>query len=344
MPDPILAYRFVPNAEYYYHKENPKAITGTFNNFGWRDRDWTVEKPSDVIRIAIIGDSFVEAFQVELDSTFIRIAERQLNSKLSGEKIQLMNFGRSGFTQTEQLWLLQNDVGTFSPDIVVVTFLPFNDIEDVRRETAPDNERPFYLASANGEMRLDVSFNQAAQFKTKSRVDIIKRSSAFVSLLAERYSMFKLQRDIEQQKQMVKSRTDKLTSYLSLASIHSDAEYLNSYRHCKFLFRKMAEYCKQSNKELLIVCLDNGAYTPQREAELAAIDSTFNSNFFEDDLAELSSSLQIHYLGMQRISRDAYMKLQRPLHWGHLNYEGHQVVAEALAAKLSSIIKQKLHQ
>jgi hypothetical protein len=34
-PDSILAYRFAPNAEYYYYKENPKPITGRFNNFGW---------------------------------------------------------------------------------------------------------------------------------------------------------------------------------------------------------------------------------------------------------------------------------------------------------------------
>ncbi len=339
-PDSVLAYRFIPGAEYYHHKENPKAITGTFNNFGWRDRDWNIEKSQGVTRIAVLGDSFVEAFQVELESTFVRLTEQTLRAeyKLS---VELMNFGRSGFTQTDQLLLLQSDVDRFSPDIVIISFLPFNDIEDVRRETAPDSERPFFLVSGKEELHLDTSFNRTSAFAVKSRIDGFKRRSALLSLLAERYSMYKLQRDIGRQKSAVESRAVELGGYMSLCTSHPDSEYSRSYRLNKLLIAKMAEYCNARGASMVLMCLNTDAYEPSREQHFKSIDPTFDPNFFEDDLKELSSTLQIHYLGLQRRFREAYDQRQTPLHWGHWNYSGHRIVAALLSRELAVIIQVK---
>lgn len=94
-PDSILAYRFVPNADYYFFKENDHAIEGTINSFGWRDNTWSTAKPRGVVRVAVLGDSFVEAFQVELESTFVKTVERRLNER-GGTRVEMMNFGDQG--------------------------------------------------------------------------------------------------------------------------------------------------------------------------------------------------------------------------------------------------------
>jgi hypothetical protein len=333
-PDSILAYRLAPNSEYYHSGESDNPIPSKINNFGWRDRDWTISKPETVTRIAVLGDSFVEAMQVEMDSTFLRLAEATLNRRQNWKHIEMMNFGRSGFSPTEELWLLQHDVAAFFPDIVVVCLLPANDIEDVRRETAPEMLRPFYVVQPDGELLLDTDFRMTPEYKVKCFVDGFKRHSAFVSLLTGRYAAYSIGRRLEQKSKEAKERAKLLSGHLSLCTSSPDSEYAKSYRLAKLLLGKMAEACSSRKQQMLLVCLDTEAYLPSREAELVAIDSTFDSNFFEDDLLRLSLSLHIEYLGLQRVFRNEYNDANTPLHWGHWNYEGHRVVARVLTAKL----------
>jgi len=68
--------------------------------------------------------------------------------------VELMNFGRSGYTQTEELLVLKNHVAQFFPDMVILFFLPANDIGDVSKETATGVLRPFFNISQKGELIL----------------------------------------------------------------------------------------------------------------------------------------------------------------------------------------------
>jgi hypothetical protein len=343
-PDSILAYRFVPHAEYYYHDENPKAITGRINNFGWRDGDWTLEKPKGTTRIAIIGDSFVEAFQVELESTFVKILEQELSVQYN-TRVEVMNFGRSGFTQTEQLLLLQSDVLKFSPDIVVACLLPANDIEDVRRATAPNLLRPFFIHDPQrNSLMLDASFRETTEFRAKVFVDVFKRNSALLSLLAQRYTSYTIERGIKAKSAEAAKKAEKIAGYMSLCSAHPDSEQAKSYTLNKFLIERIAATCSEANVELVLLCFPTDAHLPEREREYVATDSTFKANFFEDDLARLSSALGIHYLGLQRVFRREYERNRRPLHWKHLNYEGHRITARELAKTLLPILNKTHRQ
>lgn len=114
-----------------------------------------------------MGDSYVEALQVESDRNFLAIAERQLN-KENGFEIEIMNFGRSGFTQTEELLVLKNEVIYYAPDMLILFFTPENDIDDVRRETTPGQMRPFFNDLGNGDLQLDTSFAAMPGFKSQS--------------------------------------------------------------------------------------------------------------------------------------------------------------------------------
>ena len=100
----------------------------------------------------------------------------------------------------------------------------------------------------------------------------------------------------------------------------------------------MASICKDNNIRFLLVTADTTAYRPEVEKEYKSYDPTFNSNYFEDDLALYAKSINIDYLGLQRIFRNHYNSNKKPLHWGHWNYEGHKVVAKALSNKLEDLI------
>ena len=123
-PDSILGWRFTPGRRYWFNKENDHPVTGRINSYGWRDEGWSLLKYNNIYRIAVLGDSFVEAFQIESEHTFLSLTEQKLNklNKNHDIKVDLMNFGRSGCTQTEELLILKNCVAQFSPDMLVLFF------------------------------------------------------------------------------------------------------------------------------------------------------------------------------------------------------------------------------
>ena len=149
-PDEVLGWRFTAGSKYWSNKENDHPITGRINSYGWRDKEWLPQKPDNLYRIAVLGDSYVEGFEIESDQTFLTLTEQQLNSGRD-TKVELMNFGRAGFGQAEELLVLKNHIQPFSPDMVILLFLPISDIQEINKETSPYKLRPFYNVSENGE-------------------------------------------------------------------------------------------------------------------------------------------------------------------------------------------------
>jgi hypothetical protein len=74
-PDETYGWRFAPKAEYWNRPVEGGRSSGIINSYGWRDVEWSLNKKPGVYRVAVVGDSYVEAFQVELSETFLKIAE-----------------------------------------------------------------------------------------------------------------------------------------------------------------------------------------------------------------------------------------------------------------------------
>ncbi len=328
-PDPLLSWRYTPGSYYWYYKENDHPITGKINRYGFRDKEWSLQKPQNSYRIAVLGDSFVEAFQVELDYTFGALAQKYLNQKIGSRRIEVMNFGRSGSTQSEEFIILKYDVTRFSPDAVLLVFFPGNDIRDISKETAPSLRRPFYTVSDEGRLTLDVGFTQMWGYRIRRRLNWLKQHSALVSLVTERYTYFQAQKHLNTEKE-----SKRISGYLSLCTSNPDPAYIRSFAMNKRIIQAMSRYCRKKGIHFMLVSAHNSAYITEKDRRFQAIDATFDSNFFEDDLNVFSKELRIQHLGLQRIFRRYYEKNGVSLNWGHWNYKGHEVVARAISAKL----------
>jgi lysophospholipase L1-like esterase len=91
------------------------------NNFGMRDRNYSLAKPKGTMRIAVVGDSLVEALQVAPDETFCRQLENRLNEKAgSSTKFQVMNFGVASYNLGQMYLRIKETVLPFKPDVIVV--------------------------------------------------------------------------------------------------------------------------------------------------------------------------------------------------------------------------------
>lgn len=343
--DPFIGYRYIPGHEYYSARENDHLITGRFNRYGWRDREWTLKKPSGVYRAAILGDSFVESFQVESDRTFLNLTADRMR-EVSPIPVELMNFGRSGFTQSEEYLVLQRSAARFKPDMVALFFFPENDIADISPKTTTDSMRPYYLLSPTGKLSLDTSFRQTSKYRGHPVTLFLERNSVLAGFLHEklesaRERYFKRVGRDPRYGDGFDRNTHKLEGYITLCTAHPDPQYVSNYKVNKALIKAMSDYCHERGMRFVLVCVDTESYLPSMQNRLTAADATYNPNFYEDDLGRFAHSLGDDFLGLQRPFREEYVRTGKPLHWGrwgHWNYRGHQLVARNFSLKLQSII------
>ena len=69
----------------------------------------------------------------------------------------MINFGVSGYGTAQELLTLRHYVWDYSPDIVLMAFLPGNDVRNNSKELEPEKLRPFFRLR-DGELELDRSF------------------------------------------------------------------------------------------------------------------------------------------------------------------------------------------
>lgn len=121
-----------PNAVYtnvgVAGRPNEYSIIVTNNSYGQNDVEHSKEKPVHTVRILVIGDSFVNANQVQPNQTFFRQLEGALNKVSKNNHYEAIAFGGHGAGPLQYWWLLQNQGLAFKPDIVLVEFLPENDV------------------------------------------------------------------------------------------------------------------------------------------------------------------------------------------------------------------------
>jgi hypothetical protein len=329
-PDEEVVYRFVPHKRYWNFKENDHPITGRFNRFGWRDTEWALEKPMGEYRIAVLGDSFVESFQVECEKSFLNLAEKDLTGR-SELRFELMNFGRASYAQTEELIILEKEVLKFKPDMVMLFFLPGNDIADISRETAPNTARPFFVFGSDGQLTFDNSFKDSPKFKIRKKINALKQRSILFSLITERFNSVLGQSAIKQ----AENNTHKVSEgYLSLCTSRPGAAFTRSYKLSQLLIKQMAAICIAKDIKFVLVAANTDAYKPKIEKRYKNIDPTFNPYFFEDDLKAFAQKIDIGFLGLQRPFYETYQKNGLDLHWGHWSYEGHKTVAKTIVRYL----------
>jgi len=335
-PDSLLGFRSTPGSTFWLAKENDHPISERFNSHGMRDRERSFERSDGVCRVAFLGDSFVEALQVEMDSTFLFLAEESLKSE--GLSVELLNFGRSGATQSDELLMLRRDALRFSPDLVALLFVPQNDVADVRPGTADGLLRPFFTVSEDGDLELDTSFNKTEQFAMRARINGLKQRSAFVSLLADRYNMLQLAR--RSASLAPEDGAEGLPGYLTLCTEHPDPAYVSGYAMCKTLTAAMVDTCRSRGIGFLLVCCDV-SHRPDETSRWRALDATFDPWFFDRDLGAFADSLGIAFLGLQDAFSEAARDGGRDPHWGHWSYRGHRVAAPLVADAVRGLCEDR---
>lgn len=105
------------NLDYVYFNEG--FGIGRFNAFRYLGEGNPPERRENTVRIACIGDSYIEAFQIIERDHFGKVAERKLHGEVPELRFEFLNFGRSGFDIGDFYAYHKLFVNKFKPDYVL---------------------------------------------------------------------------------------------------------------------------------------------------------------------------------------------------------------------------------
>jgi len=125
VPDPYLPWKPMPLTVV-------RGRRGEFrhNSLGFRDVEHDREKPAGVFRILGLGDSFTYGALSPFEKTFLYRLEEALNRRPGTHpRVEIIKAGVSRYFPEPERILLEHYGAPFSPDLILVGFLP-NDVLD----------------------------------------------------------------------------------------------------------------------------------------------------------------------------------------------------------------------
>ena len=312
-----------------------------YNIHGFRGGDFPREKPEDEIRVALLGDSFVEARQVKEDESVAGVLQTLLRSK--GLNVRTINASCSAYTTTTEYLLLKYYLLDFDPDILVLFFSP-NDYCDnywygnysahpsVFKEGLPDSLMP----QAYSPLR-----SSSTGF-----TNWIKQKSATFAYFSRIADLTKLQEKRLQVWKKVAESPEFYNSPRQINRINLDADELHVLNFTHQGIIEIARICQARGIEMILVIIPFAVQVNAEEWSLGKITYGYNSlDISEEDLYQrrikkVAESLDVEVVDLLPAFRQASSLNKRVFfpYDGHLSQHGHAVAATEIVPVISDIL------
>jgi hypothetical protein len=315
------------------------------NSDGWRGPEVALKRPPGTYRIALLGDSYIEAFEVPFEKTVGEVLETRL-SALRGTPVEVLNFGEGGYGTTQQMLTLQHEVWKYSPDLVLLAVTTGNDISDNYRPLRRSDYVPYYVFQ-DGKLVLDSSFLQSKGYRsravsTRQLLGIVQYSRLAQLLNRARRAGLKSER---QQENAGGAPGDELGMRDEVQLPPTTPEWQEAWRVTEGIISLMRDECRKNDTPFAVVTLTRGIQvTPVRERKEAFLRQLGAKDLYypERRLAEFGKREGIPVLNLapamaqQAEEHQVYFHaFHDSLGIGHWNEAGHVAAAELIAPWLA---------
>lgn len=342
--DPVTGVSHIPGVKSPARSDGGSRIE--INNDGMRGPDASLAKAPGTYRIALLGDSFIEAFEVPYDSTVGEVVERRL-SAMRGTPVEVLNFGVGGYGTTQELLTLRHKVWKYSPDLVLLAVTTGNDISDNYRPLKQSEYVPYFVYQGD-RLVLDTTFLGAPGYR--SRAAWTRRMLTVVqhSRLAQVVNRVrKVRRKDERQERNAEARPEEELGLRDEVHLPPGTpEWREAWRVTEGVLRIMGEECRARNTPLAIVTLTRGIQVmPERKKKEQFLRDLGADDLYypERRLAALGEREAIPVLNLAPSMAEEAEKRQVYFHAyrttpgvGHWNVEGHRAAGERIAAWLAA--------
>lgn len=355
--DEVLGHSLIPGLTGTFRKEGSSYVE--INSNGFRDVEHSIEKPSNTFRIAVIGDSFVEAFQVEREEMFTQFLKDGLQScGVFGDKqVELLSFGVAGYSTAQELLLFRDKVSVYHPDLVIVLITTNNDILD-NVPMVVDEARP-YLVRRDEKLLLDERFKDNPEYVSansainKIWLGIYNRVRVFQALGQGHRALMSKYKGWKERYREQEAQAKPLPIQPARAEIGVDNHiYLNpdepqwdeAWQVTERLLLQFREEVRNTGADLLLVTGSNGVQVlpdPEGITKYAKQIGVEDLYYPENRLGNFGRANAIPLITLAPYLRE-YSETNNVfvhgfkdnLGYGHWNQLGHRIAGETIAKKI----------
>lgn len=321
------------------------------NSFGMRDKEYSLKKPANTLRIAVLGDSFTEGRQVDLEETFPRMMESDLAScsSLNDQKVEVLNFGVSGFGTTQELLQLKDRVWQFEPDIVLLAFTTGNDVRNNSYALEKSDQKP-YIKKENGLYVLDTSFQQSPFYLKQQTL-----KHRFSSFVLRHSRILQLVRRVMAGAQQRAAEPSQATAGQEIGiddAIYKNPEgdWIEAWDITEYVLGEIAKDVRSHSAQFAVVTLSNSIQVhPDPAVRVAFIKNLGVTDLFtpERKLTEIASRLQVPILTLAEPLQAEAERTGTFFHGfekfglgsGHWNEAGHKEAGKRIANFLCNTVE-----
>ncbi|RJO66129.1 MAG: hypothetical protein C4523_13695 [Myxococcales bacterium] len=345
--DPDLGYHLQPGASGVYKLEGRGSYL--INSHGMRAPEVSLEKPPGTYRVVLLGDSYIEALQVDWEQTVSHQLAVRLEKRL-GRPVEVLPMGASGYGTGQQYLGLLRDGLKFAPDLVLLMFLPGNDPIDNNRTLRRANDRPFFIMHGDS-LTIDNAFrdsplNQLRRSWMGRLIYFIRERSALVRVVRWRLNVIQemIAKESTPKKPVVRLTDIPLTADLRSRDPNPGPIWREAWDLSERLALKIREATEQAKARFGMVVLTSGALIhPQALEAFVKKYPDLDPNYPEKRLDAFCRRNQVSclllappMLAKAQQTGVYYHGFGNNLGGGHWNVEGHAFAAELVADWLFS--------
>lgn len=324
--NPLLGNVFISNQQGFYIKGENIEIKGRFriNKEGWNSpHEYTEVKSPNIYRVVVIGDSFIEALQVDYDKSYPYLMEKYLNEGgWSNKKVEVYTFGHSGANLVHYGYILDFAAKKYKPDLAIINIVSNDFKESLWGFSRKDN---WSLSYSEGNFR-----DEPPRLISNLNIKRFIRNSALVRYLAINLDLVNTSPLINRVFNFETRRYD------TTDKIQED--FFAKDWFLKGIIKKTLNHfleIRKANNSKIILVLDadrNAIYSGKN------LEETENYKFMSA-IKQVAQELNIPVVDLANSFKTAWNEKKERFDWSideHWNQYGHQIVADTLTNFLRS--------
>jgi hypothetical protein len=320
------------------------------NSEGFHDREHQTEKPSDVYRVLVLGDSFIEALSAPIELGFTQQLEYLLQREVRSHRVEVMNLAVGGMGPAQHLRMLEVKGTAYRPDLVIMSVFPDNDFWDSYEPLSGTPGKVFYQFQSDDSLNYVPADSSWLTVKARPWL----RKSAFLTFLRRRIDAASLESWLGHVGLLVAPREgDRSIRWGEWGVFLADhpQPWPDAYRTTLQCIKSAHDLAVKAGAEFTVMLIGSvasvedrwqEALTPYPEAK--SLGWNFEAPYTA--ITQLGAQAGFGVINLAQLFREDFLATKKSRSWpndGHWNPSGHQLAAQLVTRDLVTHRMQYSH-
>jgi hypothetical protein len=315
-----IGVMYCENQETYGHVEEGYANRASTNSIGSHDIEREKKRKPGSYRIQVYGDSMVAGMGVPLEKTIPMQLETELNRRIPGADIEVLNMGIGTESTAAQLTAYEEIGREYDSDLVVCMFV--DDFGDNVMKLSGNAHAPYFERGQDGQW----VYVPPLPKDTSSAMSKFKREWCYLyRLLANNFTESKMYFRYKRWK--AKTLADGGADEYEAARKRLYLE--EAWPVTLWLIQRFAEVTRRDGREFVLI-------------DTRTFDDNVGTDYSNEDLEEFCNKNGIPYIALYGVIDEISSPDRRQEFFlvdGHPNVRGNREISRRIAAEITPLIR-----